>query len=39
MFYWFTFEDGYRECTRGYGRNERAHMERKHGKIVDKTPA
>lgn len=39
MFYWFIFEDGYRECVRGYSRVERMHAERKHGKIVKKVLA
>lgn len=39
MFYWFTFADGYSECTRGYDRTEKKAMERAHGKIVSKRPA
>jgi hypothetical protein len=39
MFYWFTFADGWRECTRGYDRLEMRHMIHKHGKLVSKTPA
>lgn len=38
-FYWFEFEDGYRECTRGYDRIEMQHMQAKHGKLVRKTVA
>lgn len=38
-FYWFIFADGYRECTRGYSKTERAHAERAHGKIVRKVLA
>lgn len=39
MFYWFTFADGYRVCTRGFSRNELIREEIKHGKIVSKIPA
>lgn len=39
MFYWFTFADGYRCCTRGFSAQERRVEERKHGKLVSKTPA
>lgn len=39
MFYWFTFADGWRECTRGYDRVELRNMTLKHGKIVSKVPA
>jgi len=39
MFYWFTFEDGYRECVRGYDRIEKQHMIHRHGKIVKKEKA
>ena len=38
-FYWFTFEDGYRYCTRAMDRAERAAAIRKHGKIISKVPA
>ena len=39
MFYWFTFADGYRVCTRGFDRIERMHAELAHGKIVSKVKA
>lgn len=39
MFYWFTFADGYRECTRGYSHTELHHMTTKHGKLVSKERA
>ena len=39
MFYWFTFADGYRICTRGFDRVERMHAELAHGKIVSKVKA
>ena len=35
-FYWFTFADGYRVCTRGFSKQELAVEERKHGKLVAK---
>ena len=38
-FYWFTFEDGYSTCTRGFDRIEMQHMVLKHGKLVNKTQA
>ena len=38
-FYWYTFADGYRECTRGYSKAEMLRMERKHGKLVRKEAA
>jgi hypothetical protein len=38
-FYWFTFEDGYRCCTRGFSAQERRCEEYKHGKIVSKVKA
>jgi hypothetical protein len=38
-FYWFTFEDGYCCCTRGFSAQERRVEERKHGKIVSKVLA
>lgn len=38
-FYWFTFADGYRCCTRGFSAHERKVEERKHGKLIAKTPA
>ena len=39
MFYWFTFADGYRVCTRGFDRIEKKHEEMKHGKIISKVKA
>ena len=39
MFYWYTFADGYRCCVRGFDRVELRAAERKHGKLVNKTPA
>lgn len=38
-FYWFTFEDGYRCCARGFSAQERRCEEGKHGKIISKTEA
>jgi hypothetical protein len=35
-YYWFTFEDGYRVCARGFSRQEIAVEESKHGKLVSK---
>jgi hypothetical protein len=35
-FYWFTFEDGYTVCVRGFSRNELRIEELKHGKLVRK---
>lgn len=39
MFYWFTFADGYRVCTRGFDRIEKMHAELAHGKIISKVKA
>lgn len=39
MFYWFTFEDGYEVCTRGFSRQEMAVEVRKHGKLISKERA
>ena len=39
MFYWFTFTDGYRVCTRGFDRIEKMHAELAHGKIISKVKA
>ncbi len=39
MFYCFTFSDGYQCWCKGFSRTERAHEERKHGKLISKTPA
>lgn len=38
-FYWFTFADGYRCCTRGYSRQELRVEESKHGRLVRKEEA
>ena len=38
-FFWYTFEDGYRECVAGYDRVEMQHMVAKHGKVVAMVPA
>ena len=35
-YYWFTFEDGYRVCVRGFSKQELAVEESKHGKLVSK---
>lgn len=39
IFYWFTFEDGYRCCVRGFSKLELSVEERKHGKLVKKEKA
>ena len=39
MFYWFTFADGYRVCTRGFNRIEMKHEMLKHGKLIKKERA
>lgn len=39
MFYWFYFEDGYRECCRGYDRIEMVNMVAKHGRLIRKEVA
>ena len=39
MFYWFTFEDGYAVCVKGFSKNELIHETRKHGCLVSKVPA
>ena len=39
MFYWFTFADGYRCCTRGFNKIEKAHAVAAHGRIVSKVLA
>ena len=36
MFYWFTFEDGYSVCVKGFSKRELAWEIRKHGKVVFK---
>ena len=38
-FYWFTFEDGYRVCVRGFSKQELAVEEKKHGRVVRKERA
>lgn len=35
-YYWFTFEDGYRVCVRGFSKRELAVEESKHGKLVER---
>lgn len=37
--YWFIFSDGYKVCTRGLDRIEKAAEERAHGKLVKKVKA
>ena len=39
MFYWWTFEDGYRTCAKGFDEIEMMHLELKHGKLVEKREA
>ena len=39
MFYWFTFEDGYSICVRGFSKRELAWEVRKHGKLIGKERA
>jgi hypothetical protein len=34
--YWFTFEDGYRCCVRGFSKIELSHEVAKHGKLISK---
>ena len=38
-YYWFTFEDGYSTCTRGFDRIEMQHMVLKHGRLISKVLA
>lgn len=38
-FYWFTFADGYRTCTRGFSAQEMRVEVRKHGRLISKTLA
>lgn len=38
-YYWFTFEDGYSVCVRGFSKHELAVEESKHGKLVVKERA
>ena len=39
MFYWYTFEDGYAVCVKGFSKNELIRETRKHGCLVSKVPA
>lgn len=39
FFYWFTFEDGYTVGVRGLSKTELAHLEKEHGKLIDKSMA
>jgi hypothetical protein len=39
FFYWFTFADGYTVGVRGLSKSELAHLEKAHGKLVDKSMA
>lgn len=39
MFYWFTFEDGYKVCAKGFDKVEMGWEVYKHGKLVSKVPA
>jgi len=39
MFYWFTFEDGYSVCVKGFSKNELKWEILKHGKLVSKVKA
>lgn len=36
MFYWFTFEDGYEVCCKGFSKQEMRVEVRKHGKVISK---
>lgn len=38
-FYWFTFEDGYRCCARGFSVHELRIEQAKHGKLLFKSKA
>lgn len=38
-FYWFTFEDGYQCCTRGYSAAEMRAEVREHGRLISQTLA
>lgn len=38
-YYWFTFEDGYRCCVRGFSDHELAVEVKKHGRVVKKESA
>lgn len=35
-FYWYTFEDGYSVCVKGFSKQELLIEESKHGKLVSK---
>lgn len=39
MFYWFTFEDGYAVCVKGFSKQEMAVEVRKHGRLLSKVRA
>lgn len=39
MFYWFTFEDGYSVCVKGFSKQEMKVENRKHGKLISKVMA
>ena len=39
VYYWFTFEDGYKFCVRGLSKRELSLEERKHGKLIKKEKA
>ena len=39
MFYWFTFEDGYSVCVKGFSKQEMKVENRKHGKLISKVIA
>lgn len=39
MYYWYTFEDGYRVCVKGFSKNELAWEVKKHGKLITKEQA
>lgn len=34
MFKWYIFADGFRECVKGYSKQEFKVMTHKHGKLV-----
>lgn len=39
MFYWFTFEDGYAVCVKGFSKQEMKVEIRKHGRLLSKVRA
>jgi hypothetical protein len=39
MYYWFTFEDGYSVCVKGFSKQEMSVEVAKHGKLVKKVMA